>query len=220
MLKGHVFNLQTFTSECFALFIDTFLNKKMGIVRGCVLSNTNTSVSISEGFFVVKGRFLEIISSETVNVIEDGFYSLVCEIDLSKTNTTTALNQAVIKALKGTNNYPSITKNDICDGTNTLYQYEFAQFKVENSVIKNFVDKRTFVNISSIYEKIEEETSKLITNIENELENVQDGSAYLLKSGGSINGNLEVGGSIKSNTIVDNSRSSLFKRNKIRYFNR
>jgi len=26
MLKGHVFNMQTFTSEAFALFIDKFLN--------------------------------------------------------------------------------------------------------------------------------------------------------------------------------------------------
>ena len=31
MLKGHVFNMQTFTSEAFALFIDKFLYGKSGV---------------------------------------------------------------------------------------------------------------------------------------------------------------------------------------------
>ena len=57
MLKGHVFNLQTFTSEAFALFIDKFLNGRCGVAKGCTMSNTNNSVTIADGFFVVRGRF-------------------------------------------------------------------------------------------------------------------------------------------------------------------
>ena len=65
MLKGHVFNLQTFTSEAFALFIDKFLNGRCGVAKGCSLSNTTNSATIGEGYFVVRGRFLQIISGET-----------------------------------------------------------------------------------------------------------------------------------------------------------
>jgi len=54
MLKGLVFNLQTFTSEAFALFIDKFLNGKSGVARGCELSNTNNSITVGEGYFVVR----------------------------------------------------------------------------------------------------------------------------------------------------------------------
>lgn len=193
MLKGHVFNLQTFTSECFALFIDTFLNRNNGIVKGCTISNTNTSITINAGFFVVKGRFLEIISGETVEVTENGFYKLIYEMDLTKTNTTTELNQACIKAVKGTNNYPELTQTD------NIYQYEFARFKVENNTINSLVDKRTYINIQSIYDSIENKSNTLIEEIQTALASVLDGSIYLLKSGGTIDGNLEVTGQITGN---------------------
>ena len=86
MLKGHTFNLQTFTSEAFALFIDKFLNERCGVAKGCDLSNTSNSVTIGEGYFVIRGRFLQIISNNTISDIStNGFYSLICEIDLSKT---------------------------------------------------------------------------------------------------------------------------------------
>lgn len=51
MLKGHVFNLQTFTSDCFALFIDTFLNGNNGIVKGCNVFNTSNSVTLAPRLF-------------------------------------------------------------------------------------------------------------------------------------------------------------------------
>ena len=68
MLRGHVFKNQTFANEIFAIFIDTFLDGNMGIVKGCKLSNTNNSVTIGEGCFCIKGRFLEILGNETINI--------------------------------------------------------------------------------------------------------------------------------------------------------
>lgn len=176
MLKGHVFNLQTFTSECFALFIDTFLNKNNGIVKGCTLSSSGNTATVGEGFYVIKGRFLEIISGETVTVSDDGYYSLIHETDLSKTNTTTQLNQATIKAVKGSTTYPALSQTD------TLYQYEFARFKVENGAITNFTDRRTFIDFQSIYSKINTDVQSVIDALEEEIENVKEGSAYVLKS--------------------------------------
>jgi len=205
MLKGHVFNLQTFTSECFALFIDTYLNKKNGVVQGCALSNTTNSATIGAGFFVIKGRFLEIISNETVNVIEDGFYKLICEIDLTKINTTTELNQASIKIIKGTTNYPELVTTD------TLYQYEFSRFKLENNIITNFTDKRTFVDIQSIFDSIQDETGELITQIQSNLNSVLDESLYFLKTGGTINGNLEITNNLSCNNIINSDRKKIYE---------
>lgn len=211
MLKGHVFNLQTFTSEAFALFIDKFLNGRCGVAKGCELSNTANSVTIADGFFVIRGRFLEIISGVTVSdITTNGFYSLVCEIDLSKTNTADKLNQAEIKTIYDSSTYPALTQQDITvEGT--VYQYEFARFKVESGSITNFTDRRTYVDFESVYDKIETESQEVLNEIQQALANVLDGSAYLLKTGGTIYGDLEVASSIKSDNITDTNRSKICK---------
>ena len=206
MLKGHVFNLQTFTSEAFALFIDKFLNGRCGVAKGCELSNTSNSATVGEGYFVIRGRFLQIISGETIsNITANGYYSLVCEIDLSKTNTADALNQAAIKVISSTSSYPTLTQQDIT-GTGTVYQYEFARFKVESGSITNFTDKRTFVDFTTIYDVIQNEAQGVLDDIEQALQNVLDGSAYLLKSGGVSNGDFTFNGNIIANNISNSNR--------------
>jgi len=202
MLKGLVFNLQTFTSEAFALFIDKFLKGRCGVAKGCELSNTNTSATISEGYFVIKGRFLQIIGTETKNVATDGYYNLVCEIDLSKTNTKTSFLQGEIKLLQNSNNYTELIQQDITD-TGTKYQYEFARFKVSGGNITNFEDKRTFIDFDTIYDYIKMETDEVIQQIQQTLQNVLDGSSFLQKTGGIINGDLEVIGSLTGNFFGD-----------------
>lgn len=192
MLKGHTFNLQTFTSEAFALFIDKFLNGRCGVAKGCNLSNTNTSVTISDGYFVIRGRFLQVISGVTLSDIStNGFYSLVCEIDLSKTNTTDQLNQAEIKTIYNSSNYPTLTQQDIT-GDGTIYQYEFARFKVENGAITNFVDRRTFIDFTSIYDVIQGEAQEVLNEIQSALEAIEDESNVLLKTGGTVSGEIEI----------------------------
>lgn len=196
MLKGHVFNLQTFTSEAFAITFDKVLHGKCGVLNGCKLSNTSNSATIGDGYFVVRGRILQVIGNETVsNIIENGFYSLVCEVDLSKTNTKDLFVQAETKIVQNSNDYSNLIQQDITD-TGTIYQYEFARFKVENGNITNFTDERTFIDFESIYDSIQGQTDEIINKIEQALKNVLDGSAYLLKTGGTIDGNLEVTGNI------------------------
>lgn len=203
MLKGHVFNLQTFTSEAFALFIDKFLNGRSGVAKGCALSQTTNSATIGAGYFVIRGRFLQIISEETIaNITAEGYYSLVCEIDLSKTNTTDVLKQASIKSVFNASNYPTLTQQDIT-GSGTIYQYEFARFKVSGGNITNFEDRRTFIDFDTIYNYIQRESDELIEEIRTSLENVLNGSSYLLKTGGTINGDLEVTGNISGNLNGD-----------------
>lgn len=158
-LRGHVFNKQLFTSECFALFIDTFLDKNNGIVKGCGLSNTNTSVTIEDGFFCIKGRFLQEEGGSTFEVeqaIQNDIYCrLVCEIDLSQENTTAELKQAQYKILQSTREYPALRQEDIVEQPdNSIYQFEFAQFKITETGIEDFQDKRTFLDFPSIYAEI------------------------------------------------------------------
>lgn len=206
MLKGHTFNLQTFTSEAFALFIDKFLNGRCGVAKGCALSNTNNSATIGEGYFVVRGRMLQIIDSVTVSSISNnGYYSLVCEIDLSKTNTAEQLNQAEIKTVYSASNYPTLTQQDIT-GTGTIYQYEFARFRVQDGSITNFTDRRTYVDFTSIYDVIQEEAQDVLDEIQSTLESIEDESNVLLKTGGNASGNFAFSGNISVNNLSDSNR--------------
>lgn len=185
MLKGHVFDLQTFTSEAFAITFDKVLQGRCGILEGCALSNTNNSVTIGDGYFLIKGRPLQVIGGETIsNITTNGFYSLVCEVDLEKTNTADNLNQASIKTVYNASAYPTLTQQDIT-GTGKVYQYEFARFKVDSGSITEFTDKRTYLNFETLYDLIQQELKKL-----------ENQSNVLLKTGGKINGNLEVTGNI------------------------
>lgn len=193
MLRGHVFKLQTFEAQAFAHFIDTFLQGNCGITKGCELNYTSTSVTISEGFFCVKGRLLEIIGNETnTDITNTGYYTLVCEIDLTKENTKIALNQAKIKLIKNANSYTILQQDDLFDNGN-IYQFEFARFKVIDSTITDFEDRRTFLNLESLYKQIldnfdktlndkSEEADIVLQKINEELNNIVDSSAFVLKT--------------------------------------
>lgn len=217
MLRGHVFKFQTFEDKAFAHFINTFLRGNMGVTKGCELSNTSNSVSIDAGYFCICGRFLEIVGSETIeNITNTGYYNLVCEIDLSKTNTKSELNQATIKVIRNTSGYETLTKEDLFEGGN-IYQYEFAGFRVTEVGIVDFEDKRTFLNLESLFslinnnfnqlfEQKNKEAENLLEEIRQELSSITDGSAYLLKTGGTISGNLEISNKIICNNIVNSNR--------------
>lgn len=203
MLRGHVFDEQLFSSECFALFIDTFLAKNCGVIKGCSLSNSTNSVTVSNGFFCIRGRFLEIEGTDTLITGTDNAYcKLVCEIDLSKENTESELTQATLKIVKSTTGYPSLTQQDITDN-GTVYQFEFAQFRTGTNGITEFVDTRRFLDFDSIYSKVNNDTKEVINQIKEELAAVEDGSAYVLKGDYAI-----MQGSITLNVSTDQQLSS------------
>lgn len=210
MLRGHVFKYQTFSETAFAHFINIFLKNNIGVTKGCNLSHTTNSVTINEGFFCIYGRFLEVVGNETIsNITNTGYYSLVCNVDLSKTNTKTQLLQAETAIVRNTSDYPSLTRENLDNG-GIVYQYEFARFRVTDTGITDFQDRRTFLSLDSIYTTIQnefntlfeqknQEAEILLEEIRQELENVLDGSAYLLKSGGIIEGVLKVLDGIEGN---------------------
>ena len=50
MLRGHTYSEQVFANGAFRIFVDTVLNGSSGIIKGCTLSNTSNSITVSQGF--------------------------------------------------------------------------------------------------------------------------------------------------------------------------
>lgn len=185
MLKGHVFSKQIFENPIFALWIDTLLGGECGIgpyKEQMKVTKSGNTVTVSSGTACIKGRFVEEDSSTELTVGTDSAYCiLTIEIDLDKVNTESELNQVSYKIIKGTSNYPSLTQTDIVKNNAGKYQFELARFKTGSSGITDFQDTRKFLDFDSIYTKIQTEYRAILDELEEELENVKDGSTYKLK---------------------------------------
>ena len=191
MLKGQVFANQLFENQIFALFINTFLNGTNGVSDnykdGMSITYNGNDVTIAPGAICIQGRFLEEDTSTTISAGADNSYcKLVIEIDLDKTNTANEFNQASYKVIKGISNYPNLTQNDIVKNNAGIYQYELARFRTSSAGITNFQDVRTFLDFNSIY-----------TEIEKHIREIDEGSLYLEKAGGTMTGKLFVKGGIE-----------------------
>lgn len=175
MLKGHSYDKQIYYSVADRIINNAFLNGANGIFQnegsGCALSNTNDSVTISNGFFIVQGGLTEVVNSETLSVALDGSYCvLVYEIDMSKDNTDTSFVQGQFRVLTGQSSYPALTRQKLTENSG-VYQYEFARFRALTTGISNFEDKRTFLDYDSIFEYIE-----------NQIEMIEDNGLYVTKN--------------------------------------
>lgn len=201
MLRGYVFKEQIFESQIFAFFVDTFLNGQCGIGNfgnNMEVTYNESNVTIQDGLACIKGRFVEEDSSKTINAgTETAFCRLVIEIDLSKENTEEALNQVAYRIVKGTNDYPNLTQMDIVKNDAGIYQFELARFKTTSSGIIDFADKRTYLDFNSIYKTIKEEYRELLKKIQQELTNIENGSAYMLNKVEVANIKLKGNGSVE-----------------------
>lgn len=211
MLKGHVFKEQIFGNQIFALFINTFLNGQNGVSNnyknGMKVTTSGSTVTIQSGAVCIQGRFLEEDTSTPISTGTDTAYcKLVIEIDLDKQNTESQLSQASYKIVKSSSGYPNLTQNDIVKNNAGIYQYELARFKTSSSGITEFQDMRTFLDFDSIYSAIQTQFQSVLAELEEELESVKDGSAYLLKSGGTASGDFTFNGNITADNIVNSSR--------------
>ena len=185
MLKGQVFSRQLFENQIFALFINTFLDGNNGVSNnyknGMQVTYSGNNVTIDSGAICVQGRFLEEDTTSTLSAGTDtSFCKLVVEINLDNTNTEDNFTQGAYKIIKGASSYPELTQNDIVKNNSGIYQYELARFKNSLSGITEFQDKRTFLDFTSIYTAIQTEYRDVLEQLQEELQNVEDGSAYVL----------------------------------------
>lgn len=212
MLKGHVFSKQLFGNPIFALFINTFLNSKDGVSNNyknaMAVTFSGSTVTVDSGAVCIQGRFLEEDTSMTMTAgTDNAFCKLVIEIDLDKQNTDSEFLQGAYKIIKSTSGYPNLTQTNIVKNNSGIYQYELARFKTSANGITEFKDMRTFLDFDSIYDAIKVEYRAVLQQLQNELTNVEDGSAYLLKNGGTIDGKIQVANSGDiSGDISANSR--------------
>ena len=187
MLKGHVFKKQRFGNEIFALFVDTFLNGTCGIAGNykdkMEVTVSGSTLTVGNGCVCIKGRFVEEDTSTPIVAGTDNAYcKLVIEIDLSKENTESELLQVDYKIVKSSNGYPSLTQTDIISNNSGVYQYELCQFRTTTNGIVDFVDKRSYIDFKSIYSNITTEYRRILEELQQELEDVEEGSAYVLTS--------------------------------------
>lgn len=187
MLKGHVFSKQIFGNPIFALFINTFLNERDGVSNnyknGMQITYSSSNVTIASGAVCIQGRFLEEDTGYTISAGTDTAYcKLVIEVNLDLQNTESQFNQARYKIVKSTSGYPNLTQTNIVKNNQGIYQYELARFKTNPGGITEFKDMRTFLNFKSIYDSIEKEYQNILQELQKELSNVKDGSAYFLKA--------------------------------------
>ena len=187
MLKGHVFKEQVFGNHIFALFINTFLNGKNGVIsnykNGMQVTYSNNTITIQNGVVCIQGRFLEEDTDTDLDAgTETAFCRLVVEINLDNTNTEEELTQASYKILKNTSNYPALTQTDIVNNNSGIYQFELASFKTSLNGITDFQDKRSFLDFQSIYTAIQNVFNIVLDELEEELAGVEDGSEFVLKS--------------------------------------
>lgn len=195
MIKGFRFTNQLSNAEVDARIHQEFLNKNDGIFYGMEISNTNNSITIAEGLCEIAGRPIAVVDTETVNIGSSTSYCLlILEIDLTKDSTQDIFEQVSFKILESSTGYPAVTQEDIniYNGENSIYQLEFARFKTGSSGITDFKDTRKFLSFSGIYNQIKADCEAVMEQIRQELANVEDGSAYLLKEGGgTVNGKIK-----------------------------
>lgn len=199
MLKGEVFGRQLFENQIFALFINTFLNGNNGVcgdyLNGMEVTYSGSNVTVDTGAVCIQGRFLEEDSGTTISAGTNSlFCKLVIEIDLDKVNTDETFNQGYYKIITDANNYPAVTQTDIVGTNSGVYQYELARFKTSASGITDFVDTRTYLDIPTIYDEVRQ-------MVQDAIDSIEDGSAFMLKPETLFEGSARTDTSI---TLSDN----------------
>lgn len=214
MLKGHVFSKQLFENPIFALFINTFLNGINGVSNnyknGMQVTYSGSTLTIDSGAVCIQGRFLEEdTSTQIATGTNNAYCKLVIEIDLDKQNTESQFNQASYKVITSASGYPELTQTNIVKNVSGIYQYELARFRTTASGITDFQDMRTFLDFTTIYEQMTDEYQSVLAQLEAELASVEDESNVLLKTGGTVSGEIKISssGDITGN-ISANARNS------------
>lgn len=181
MIVGYTFDGLHLPAAPFAKQVEESLGHYEGIINGIEIDVGTNVITIDEGRMLIKGRQFEVIGSETVNVenaASGNLYGvLIVEIDLGKESSASSFDQVSFKYLLGTTDYPSLIQQDINSGepNDLIYQYELARFRIGTNGINNYQDERTYLDYNSVYNQI-------VDKVQNAIDNIEDGSAFALKS--------------------------------------
>lgn len=167
MIIGHNFSEQVFTAKAIGEFINIFLNKQDGVVRGLNVVGNGNTITIQAGLAIVQGRMIEIVGEETLRVDgANGIYKVIIDINLNQNNTTNSLNQVHVLIT----NSDLIKENIIENGRR--YQFEIARFTKENNGIRNIektnkvIEQTEMFRVFSEKLRILESNSSVVTRTE------------------------------------------------------
>lgn len=150
-IRGITFSKQSVSSNDDSHMHKMIFNGRQGKTKGCKMTFGTDDIYISEGYFLAANRLIEISSSETVStpVVSSGtlYCRLVFEINLSKTNTSSAFNQGYFKIVSSSTDYPELTQEDLEDFGN-VYQLPFAKFTKTVTGISAFVSELETIGYS------------------------------------------------------------------------
>jgi hypothetical protein len=145
MLIGATFANQIVKAEWDGTLNSTILSD--GVLRGCLLSNTSSTVTIGDGILVVAGRIIPNIGNHIVSISSppNGFMRIYLQIDLGAMSTESTFEQiSLVTDYASTTTFPALIKNDI-NSTGTIYQYEIGVWSVTSgnivSLERNNLDK-------------------------------------------------------------------------------
>ena len=97
-----------------------------GIISGCELSFSGSSLMITPGYFVAAGREMKLTATTSVIIdgATSGYARVLISIDLAQTATTDTFEQAafVIEYATTATGFPSLTQEDV-NGTGRLYEF-------------------------------------------------------------------------------------------------
>ena len=142
-MNGIFFDLQTVRARDLGAAFGGILSD--GKLSGCALSYSGVNLTIARGYYIAKGRLIEIDSAETLQTATtaaNGYGRLRLVIDLSIAASESSFTQGKFEwDYATTNSFPALTQNDINDGTNTAYQVEICRVSFANSQITGIVSQ-------------------------------------------------------------------------------
>ena len=127
-INGIIFQNQKVSAEDHAALFELFITD--GIISGCGTSTTRNLLTITSGLFVLKGRLVKIVGSETIEIpnnIKSTTVRLIAYIDTNQKATKDEFEQVKFR-LDQTS--AALVQEDINTGTGHLYEVEWATLTI------------------------------------------------------------------------------------------
>ena len=186
-IKGATFDLQTVLAKYDGAMYNALSNNHNGYVSwtgsGNPITFTDTNVlTLKNGYILVHGRLIVVDGATDITLnpgssISSGDGRLVLQIDTSKTNTQTVLNQVeILQEYKATSaSWRALSTDDINALSTGVYEVQLCHFTVANGT-----SSRVQIDIS---------TDTLIGNLQDDIDTLADN----LETTGEAVGDLQTG---------------------------
>lgn len=136
MIVGRTFDNQNVSAKADAGLYQAIL--KDGILWGCGISYTASSISIESGQMIVRGRVIGIDGVTQIDasgIISEGFGRVVLTINLNNASTDESFTQVTLSMEYSTTDvFTELTQEDI-NNTGAIYQQEIAVFTIAGGSI-------------------------------------------------------------------------------------